>query len=274
VDIYQMVTNAYRVWQGEKIILGKSRLRRNIYAFKIGAGAPVGLAQYALHGREWITAKLALLHLQIGIEAGSFWIVPLSNPDGALLSQIGLSSVSNASVRNRLLIWNKSKDFSLWKANANGVDLNVNFAARWGTGAKNTRIPGGENYIGTRPFSEPESKALARFTLRIRPDFTISYHTKGEEIYWYFHQSLRTCPRDKRLAVALSRATGYPLRDAKNSVGGYKDWCIERCQIPAFTIEAGSDALSHPIGDEGFENIRVKNERVLNDLMKEYLFGI
>ena len=271
MDIYQTVTNVYHAWRGEKTIVGKSPLHRNIYAFKIGAGAPVGLAQYALHGREWITAELAIYHLSLGIDTGSFWVIPLSNPDGALLSQTGLDSIQSTQLKNQLVSLNGGGDFSLWKANANGVDLNVNFAARWGTGAKNTRIPGGENYIGSRPFSEPESRALANFTLRIRPDFTISYHTKGEEIYWYFHQSLRTCSRDKRLAMAISHSTGYPLRYIKNSAGGYKDWCIERCKIPAFTIEAGADWLAHPIGDEHFEDIRVKNERVLNDLMKEYV---
>ena len=274
MDIYARVKAFYDNYTGEKQIIGKSRLGRNIYALKIGNGSPVGLAQYALHGREWITAKLALWHITIGITTGSFWTIPLSNPDGALLSEIGLPSVTSPRLRRRLIAYNCGENFSLWKANAVGVDLNVNFDARWGTGAKNTRVAGSENYVGPRPFSEPESRALAQFTLQVRPQFTVSYHTKGEEIYWYFHQSLRTCSVDKRLAMALSRSTGYPLRHAKNSVGGYKDWCIQRCKIPSFTIEAGADTFTHPIGEEGFENIRVKNERALNDLIKEYSFGI
>ena len=271
MDIYECVTQVYYRYNGQKQIVGKSVLGRNLYAFKIGDGLPVGIAQYALHGREWITARLALRHIDKGLEKGSFWIIPLANPDGALLSQIGLSSVNSARLKKRLLFQNGKTDFSLWKANANGVDLNVNFPARWGTGAKNTKIAGAENYIGKRPFSEKESKALARFTQKIKPNFTVSYHTKGEEIYWYFHQSLHTCPLDKRLAAALSRSTGYPLCYAKNSAGGYKDWCIEKLKIPAFTIEAGADTLIHPIGDEGYENIRIKNENALNDLIKEYL---
>lgn len=266
-----MVTRRYLAYEKEKRVIGKSVLGRNLYAFKIGEGYPVGVAQYALHGREWITAKLGLRHIDKGLEQGSFWIIPLSNPDGALLSQNGISSVKSERLKKRLLLQNGHGDFSLWKANARGVDLNVNFDARWGSGAKNTRIYSAEHCVGKRPFSEKESKALALFTQKIKPNFTVSYHTKGEEIYWYFYQSLHTCPLDKRLAMAISRSTGYPLRHAKNSAGGYKDWCIEKLKIPSFTIEAGADTLTHPIGEEGFENIRIKNENALNDLIKEYL---
>ena len=60
------------------------------------------------------------------------------------------------------------KDFSLWKANARGVDLNVNFAASWGKGKRNLRVAGAENYIGEKPFSEPETLTLKNFTQKIK----------------------------------------------------------------------------------------------------------
>ena len=107
-------------------------------------------------------------------------------------------------------------------------------------------------------------------TEEINPDFTLSYHTKGEEIYWYFYQSIYACALDKALATAISRSTGYPLRYAKGSVGGYKDWCIQKRKIPSFTIEAGLDEYAHPIGEEGLRDIIKKNNRVLRDLVKEY----
>ena len=274
MDIYACVQSAYEGYTQEKRIIGKTALGRCIFAFKVGYGTPVGIAQYAMHAREWITALLALRHIELGVDSGCFWVIPLMNPDGAMLVQQGINSIKNARVRKRLIKINGGEDFSLWKANANGVDLNVNFNARWGTGAHNMRCAGAGNYIGRYPHSEKETRALAHFTRRISPNFTVSYHTKGEEIYWYFHQSLHTCPRDKRLAMALSASTGYPLRYVKNSAGGYKDWCIECLRIPAFTIEAGADALHHPIGVAGFENIRVKNENALKDLIKEYALGI
>ena len=274
MDIYEIVTEFYQSVKTEKRVIGQTLLGRNIYAVKVGDGSPVGLAQYAMHGREFITAKLALHHFRYGLRVGSFWLVPLVNPDGALLSQTGICSVRDLSVREKLLAWNKGDtDFSLWKANAAGVDLNVNFPAFWGKGMKNVRTRGGENCIGDTPFSEKETFALKNFTREIHPDYTVSYHTKGEEIYWYFYQSMRTCPLHKRLALALSASTGYPLAYAKGSAGGYKDWCIKSLKIPAFTIEAGADTLTHPIGDNGLDDIIKKNERALNDLTKEYLQG-
>ena len=275
MDIYQTVTAFYEGARTEKTVIGKSVFGRNIYALKIGEGYPVGIAQYAMHGREYITAKLALSHYVYGVNTGTFWLLPLINPDGALLSQIGLDSVERTADRKRLLRLNGGKeDFSLWKATARGVDLNVNFPAKWGTGVKNVRFAGAENYIGKRPFSEAETRALKKFTEKIKPNYTVSYHTKGEEIYWYFYQSARTCPRDKGLAQALATSTGYPLAEAKGSAGGYKDWCIRRFKIPAFTVETGQDCLKHPVKEDGLKDIIEKNEKSLCDLTKEYLRNI
>lgn len=264
MDIYEFVRRFYESAKTEKTVIGKSLFGRDIYAIKLGDGSPVGIAQYALHAREYITAKLAPVQYAYGKVTGSVWLLPLTNPDGALLSQAGLSS---APIKNRaeLLALNgkKEEDFSLWKANGRGVDLNVNFPARWGTGRKNVRYAGAENYIGAKPFSELETRALKEFTQTIRPQYTLSYHTKGEEIYWRFHQPRALLPRDRAIATALSDATGYPLKEAKGSAGGYKDWCIQRFRIPSFTVEVGGDTRTHPLGDEALQEIADKNERAL-----------
>ena len=270
MDIYEKTERFYKSVKTEKKIIGKSLFGRNIFAVKVGDGNPVGIAQYAIHGREYVTANLAFAHYERGLFKGSFWLIPLSNPDGALLSEQGISSVQSAKDRERLAALNGGEDFSLWKANGRGVDLNVNFPARWGMGEKNVKTAGAENYIGARPFSEPETVALRDFTERISPDYTVSYHTKGEEIYWYFYQSTRTCPRHKALATALSRSTGYPLASAGNSAGGYKDWCIQTLQIPAFTIEAGRGDFAHPLGETALVDIIEKNKTALYELSKEF----
>lgn len=267
--IYQEIKSFYEQVNCEKRSIGKSFFGREIFALKIGQGSPVGIAQYAIHGREYITAKLALAHFQKGLYKGSLWILPLMNPDGALLSQTGLSSVADGDARRKLLVWNRGKDFSLWKANGRGVDLNVNFSARWGTGARNTRYAGAENYIGAFPFSEMETMALKSFTEEILPDYTVSYHTKGEEIYYRFPSNPASALA-VRLAERLSKVTGYPLKEQGQSAGGYKDWCIQTFGIPSFTIEAGKDSFSHPLGENALADILVKNESVLYELSKEY----
>ena len=275
MDIYQKTEKFYKNATTEKVVFGKSVFDRNLYAVKIGESAPVGLVQYAMHGREYITAELAFAQYAYGVAKGSCWFLPLVNPDGALLSQFGLDTVVKDRDKKYLLALNcGNEDFSLWKANGRGVDLNVNFAAEWGKGKYNTRVAGAENYIGEKPFSEPETLALKRFTEKIRPDYTVSYHTKGEEIYWYFYQPIGVCSRDKRLAIALSRSTGYPLAHAKSSAGGYKDWCVQKLGIPAFTIEAGADEATHPLGQGELADILQKNQRAIYDLSKEYGQGV
>lgn len=220
--IYEEVRQFYQSYSGKKCVIGYSCQGREIFAFRVGeqTGGQF-IAVYAVHAREWITARLALKHISLGLSHGGGWIIPLLNPDGAAMSQTA---------------------YPLWKANARGVDLNCNFDADWGTGRLNTNIRGGENCIGDFPFSEPETSSLRDFTLKIRPFVTLSFHTKGEEIYWEYGGK-----GDIKGAEILQKATGYQPKKIYGSTGGYKDWCIQKLHIPAYTVECGSDSLKHPI---------------------------
>lgn len=219
--IFEEVKKFYDGYPLKKCVIGYSFGGREIFAFHVGSDyGKQYISTYAIHGREWITARLALRHIRIGTRAGG-WIVPLVNPDGAVISL--------------------TRD-AMWKANARGVDLNVNFPARWGEGRLNTKVRGRENCVGDSPLSEPESAALARFTLKVTPYVTFSFHTKGSEIYYEFDGA-----GDERGAKLLSEATGYPYKKIYGSTGGYKDWCIGALGIPAYTVECGSDELRHPI---------------------------
>ena len=268
MDIYEHVIHFYERVKTEKVEIGKTWFGRTMYAVKVGEGRPVGLVQCAMHGREFITARLAIEQYRVGVSKGSCWFIPLVNPDGALLSEQGILTAPR-DTQGYLTDINRGQDFSLWKANGRGVDLNVNFDAAWGTGVQNVRKPGAENCVGEYPFSELETQALKLFTEKIKPDYTISYHTKGEEIYWYFAQSSHTCLRDFYLGKVLSDATGYPLAMAKGSAGGYKDWCIEKLGIPAFTIEVGQDSFPHPLRENALPDIIEKNGRAVFALSKE-----
>lgn len=245
MDILRKVKNFYFNFDGEKSILGKSCLGKPIYLFTIKKTEnPKVIFQYSIHAREYITSYLALKHIDRFCKFGKFgtaYFLPMVNPDGVKI-------VLNGN--------------PLYKANGRGVDLNVNFDARWGTGAKNQTTKGDENYIGENPFSEKETTILRNFTLSVMPDATISYHSKGEEIYWEFYQDKEYLERDFNFAKLVSRITGYAIKSTPNSAGGYKDWCIEKLKIPALTIEVGSDELSHPIGLDNFHGIYQKNKCV------------
>lgn len=220
--IIEEVKRFYQSYSGRKCVIGYSFQGREIYAMHVGeVTGRQFIAVYGVHAREWITARLALKHIKKGLKRGGGWVIPLLNPDGAQFSQTTCP---------------------LWKANARGVDLNCNFDADWGSGRLNTKIRGGENCIGDYPFSEAETAALRDFTHKIRPFVTLSFHTKGEEIYWEYGGV-----GDLRGAEIIKKVTGYEIRRIYGSAGGYKDWCIKKLKIPAYTIECGSDSLTHPI---------------------------
>lgn len=256
MGIFEEITAFFESYRGEKYIYGRSELGRPLYAIRVGKGETVGISQYSIHAREWVTALLGLEHIRRGVRKGSVWFLPCTNPDGVLLATEGLARVPEAD-RPFLKKCNIYDDFSLWKANAKGVDLNVNFPARWGQGAENRFDAGPESYVGEFPLCAKESRALATFTLDVKPRFTVSWHTQGEEIYWSFHQPPLRRARDKKIAHILQKTTGYPLKEAPRSVGGYKDWCIETLKIPAFTVEVGRG--KHPLGRETLGGIVQKN---------------
>ena len=249
MNILEKIEQYYDAYSGEKGTAGYSVENRPIRYFAVEKSSrPVIIVQYSIHAREYITSYLALKQIEDFIDngkRGKVYFLPAVNPDGI---SICLSGRKN------------------YKANANGVDLNVNFDAGWGTGSKNVLSRGEENCIGDYPFSEKESRALRDFTLRVMPDATASYHSKGEEIYWEFGQTGENYLRDEKIASRLAAVTGYSAKIIKGSAGGYKDWCIKRLKIPSFTVEVGDDDLMHPIGPEHADEIFFRNKEVLNVL--------
>lgn len=233
--------------------IGESRYGRMIpYVRLRGTESDAAvLITAGIHAREEAGVQICLRQMYEFVSSPppcDLWFVPMCNPDGNVLARTGAASFG--AYGETLLAYNGGPDFSLWKANAAGVDLNVNFDAEWGRGVQNVRTPGRENYIGPRPVSEPETAALVRFTRRVRPVFTLSYHAKGREIYYDFGQIGKLQSDCRALALEAARLTGYTvIEGTRGSAGGYKDWCISALHIPALTLEFCDDALSHPIPD-------------------------
>lgn len=229
----------------------------------------------AIHGREHITGKLVMKLAEHYSEQnidGGIYFLPITNPDGVDLAIKGINSVKSYWDREFLLVLNgQSQNFELWKANLCGVDLNVNFPARFGTGVQNVTKAGAENFIGCRPLCEPESKALADFIKKVKPACVLCYHCKGEVIFWKFHQE-ENLLRDRIIAECLSEHTGYALESGEGSAGGLKDWCIQELKIPAFTIEVGSDSFLHPFPYSELDKIFKQNlevPRIVLDLIND-----
>lgn len=254
--------------QGAKIFtVGYSELGRPIKGiFKGRTDGPQLLVQGAIHAREWVTAQLCVLLAERYEGECGLWCVPMSNPDGVMLAQYGLDSVANAEKRDFLYgINGYSDDFSLWKANARAVDLNVNFNALWGTGRSNVTYPAPGNYIGPYPFSESESRALATFTDKVRPRFTVSYHARGRVIYYGFNGA-NPDPQIPRIASA---STGYPAYTSEGSAGGYKDWFVLTTCRAGITVEVGTEGTPYDELQKQLPSMLAENSGLLQALDSE-----
>lgn len=224
--------------QGAKVFdIGYTLLGRPIpCVFKGNAVGGQTLVHGCIHAREWVTTPLLMEMMKNYNSSGGIWCIPMVNIDGALLCQEGISSIPDKSLQDFVLQVNGgSEDFTLWKANARAVDLNVNFNANWGTGSQNVRYPAPGNYIGQYPMSEPETQALAYITNTVQPNVTLSYHARGEVIYKGFGciDNYVDC------AKKIAQSTGYPLLDSADSAGGYKDWFVATTAKLGLTVEVG-----------------------------------
>lgn len=254
-------------------VFGRSVLGENLYAVSKFSGKhlPWALVVGGMHAREHLSCDF-VCHLMkmCACKNLNFNIcfVPLSNPDGARLCEEGLCGLDEKT-RERLIEINGSEDFSLYKANARGVDLNNNWDAGWERKFTNKFSPSSQGFYGEKPMSEPEVKALAALTEKLSPQLVLTYHLKGEEIYFDFFQEGKRYERDKKIAEIFASTSGYVIKRTQDkSSGGYKDWCVQKLGIPTLTIELGSDKFSHPFPKSELKQICRKNAAFFENVQK------
>ncbi len=258
----------------KKETIGYSVLGKPIYALKLGNGGKKIIITAAHHAKEWITSVLVMCIINTLLETensnNTFYFVPMVNPDGVNLCIKGLSQDLPVYVRNRLITINGSEDFvGKWQANIRGIDLNHNYDASFSKGKalqlkEGIFAPAPTKYSGEYPESEPETKAIVSFTKKISPQMVIAYHSQGEEIFYKYQG--KCAPDAEKIAQNLAHASGYQLilADGLTDCTGYKDWVIEKFNIPAFTIEVGKGENPLPITQ--LEKIYNDNIKLINAL--------
>ena len=241
--------------------IGNSTLNRQIpYIFIGKTKSPCCFVMGGIHAREWLTSPLTLALIKYYFGDMGIYIVPMANPDGVELQQSNGVELGNVPKEYLISANAGNINFELWKANCRAVDLNVNFDADWGEGEFNITYPASANYIGEYPESEVETRNLVRFTKQINPIITISYHTKGEVIYYGY----KNYPDYYSEALKFSNLTGYPLNKSNYSVGGYKDWFVKNYSRLGMTFEVGRNELDYPLPYEELEDMILKNKEVYN----------
>ena len=162
-----------------RILLGRSTRGRRIEAVRIGdpQGSPTVLVVGCVHGNECAGTAVTRI-LARASPAFDLWLVPNLNPDGLALGR---------------------------RQNAHGVDLNRNFPSEW---SRRGRL-GDPEYPGPRPFSERETRVLARLVRRIQPEVTIWFH-QPQGLVRAWGQSVPEARRYARLAGMRFRAIRWP----------------------------------------------------------------
>lgn len=267
-EIYDQIYSLAGLPGVDFFTVGYSLLSQPVYGVHIGnySGNQL-LIEGAIHAREYITALLIVDLVKYLYDKpidGGIYFIPMVNPDGVQLVLEGTKGLKCEKQAEFLTNVNDGNtDFSQWKADANAVDLNVNFDALWGGGSQNVFCPAPGNFVGYYPNSEREVNNLINFTLKNQPNATISYHTKGEVIYYGFEVlDQNQLARDLNIAEAIRDVTGYQIIKTENSTGGYSDWVSLNLGVPAYTIEVGESALPHPIGLDQLPKIFEQNKDV------------
>jgi len=254
VSVYPFITQQ---------VIGQSVMGKDIIDLQMGRGQKNVHINGSFHANEWITTPVIMRfineyalsltnHLPIrGIfmlplySESLLSLVPMVNPDGVNLVLNG-SSAAGEYEQEVLEINNQNEDFSNWKANISGVDLNNQYPALWETERdRKPDSPQPRDFPGYQPLSEPEAIAMAELAnerefLRIH-----AFHTQGEVIFWGF-QGLEP-PESEVIVNEYGRVSGYLPVQYIDSFAGYKDWFIQEFRRPGFTIELGSGVNPLPV---------------------------
>ncbi|HWC26879.1 MAG TPA: DUF2817 domain-containing protein, partial [Solirubrobacteraceae bacterium] len=184
---------------------------RPIAARRIGrrAGARRVLVVGAIHGDEGAGRAVVRALARAGAPGGAeLWLVSTVNPDGS---------------RRRT------------RTNARGVDLNRNFPHGWRRSA-----PGRGDHGGPRPLSEPETRAVRRLILRVRPRLTIWFHQPWGQV-------LAPCRGPAPLQRRYATVARLPLKRCRGSdlPGTATRWQMHALPATtAFVVELRAGRLS------------------------------
>jgi len=228
------------------IIIGRSRQGRSIRALQRGCGGV--LIHAAHHANEWITSAVLMRWLLRMPPQANAVIVPMVNPDGVEL------------MMGRDTLWARSMTGNVpfpsgWKANAAGVDLNLNYPVGWEQAVELKRRmgvdgPSARNWPGPQPLSEPETCAMVQLCEQ-GFERSLSLHSQGAEIYWQYGG---IAPEGAlALAERMASVSGYTVAEPPETAShaGFKDWFLLRYQRPAYTVEMGRGENPLPLSDFG-----------------------
>lgn len=295
----EQISDEYGSWT-ELLNLGKTYDERDILCLKIGKDTAHHkiLITGSIHAREYITTELVMYQVKSFLSSlkneaiykgitypdllsgCTIYVIPMVNPDGVTISQFGTSGLNTSKAKENVYrIYEMDGAIEIepyliqWKSNAEGIDLNRNFDALWEQYDDHLNHPSSDHYKGPSPGCCPESAALINLTQKEGFERTISYHSQGEVIYWYFGQDGELLNQTKRFANRISAITGYRMDSNYHNLdpAGYKDWAISKMHIPSLTIEVGTG--KNPVDHNQFGRICEQNKYVWEETLLDYNYN-
>lgn len=269
----------------------KSVMDKNITVLKIGKGEKQLFVNAGFHSNEWLNIPLVLKYTEEYLKAFinnsplygadpvfiynsvTLHLMPLVNPDALDLVTGALKDGDYFEKAREIAANYPFVPFpSGWKANINGVDLNLQYPANWEK-AREIKFnmgftsPSPIEYVGSAPLSEPEAVCVYNYTLKNDFRMILAYHSQGSIIYWKYLDFLP--PESERIGKILSEASSYPLAitPADSSYAGYKDWFISEFNRPGYTVETGLGTNPLPISQ--FDGIYDANKFLITEALKE-----
>lgn len=216
-------------------VIGVSVQGRAIDAYTYGTGEIHLTFVGGIHGGyEWNSILLAYELMDYLVENPtvvpanvSVTVIPDANPDGTfkIVGKEGRFVAGDVTV----------SDQAPGRFNANGVDLNRNFACKW---QPNATWRGNSVSAGTSAFSEPEAVALRDFFTEVRPTAAVFFHSQANAVYASECES-GILPETLTIMNAYAAATGYQAIstfDAYPVTGDVEGW-LASLGIPAITVE-------------------------------------
>lgn len=265
--------------------IGRSVMGKDINCIRIGTGPIEIFYSATYHANEWITTPVLLKFLEdyaecylkgrmLGTESAlslyrrySLYIVPLVNPDGVDLVNGVLDDEEYLEEAEKIADEFPEIRFPAgWKANIEGIDLNLQFPAGWEDArrikyAQGYTMPAPRDFVGEAPLVAPESKAIYDFTRMHDFRLVLAYHTQGKVIYWKYKDYTPMNAED--IAEEFARVSGYKIAETpgESANAGYKDWFIQEYDSPGYTIEAGIG--ENPLSLQQFPEIYKDNFGIL-----------
>ncbi|MEY4629990.1 MAG: hypothetical protein RIQ81_110 [Pseudomonadota bacterium] len=234
---------------------GRTQEGRDLWAIKITSGEsskygkPVVFLNALHHAREVMTVEVVMdaaeslaagyerdAQIKQWLDTTEVWVVPMVNPDGS----------------NK--VWTED---SMWRKNtsgSDGVDVNRNYPYRWNGCNGSSGSPYSDTYRGPSAGSENETKAMMALVEKIRPVYSISFHSYSELVlYPYSCDGERVPQREvvegggKEMAKLLPKdgssgtytpGTSWEILYAVD--GGDIDWMHNAFNVIPYVIELNS----------------------------------